>query len=209
MAIVNSRGLDVDESIEWSEGLVSRVLAKHRRWGYRSNLALVPNVSWGFLGHEADILCCSKAKYLTEIEIKVTLLDWKADKSKRKWSGDPNKPFAREARIKNFWYAAPYQLAVRWEEVGIPEFAGVLGVSKARKWTQGYVDVIKKAKDIPTHRKLRDDEVIKLLRLGALRYWDCSNTLETSARYYADLKNEYDNLVKAKGDVLENKALVK
>ena len=39
----------------------------------------VPNVSWGLLNHEADMVVMTKSGYLTEIEIKRSWEDFKAD----------------------------------------------------------------------------------------------------------------------------------
>lgn len=39
----------------------------------------VPNVSWGLLNHEADLVIMTKSGYLTEIEIKRSWEDFKAD----------------------------------------------------------------------------------------------------------------------------------
>ena len=40
---------------------------------------IVPNVSWGLLNHEADMVIMTPSGYLTEIEIKRSWEDFKAD----------------------------------------------------------------------------------------------------------------------------------
>ena len=48
-------------------------------YGLQNN-TFVPNISWGyFKTHEADLLCISKAGYLTEFEIKRSYSDFLAD----------------------------------------------------------------------------------------------------------------------------------
>src|ERR1700735_2324206 len=88
----------------------------------RRNWLVIPNVSYGFLRYEADLLVVSKAKFCTEIEVKVSLSDWKADFEKRKHK-IPDK------RVKYQYYAAPRELAVRHTELPIPEAWGVIAVS--------------------------------------------------------------------------------
>lgn len=45
----------------------------------KRNDIIVPNVSWGLLNHEADMVVMTKSGYLTEIEIKRSWEDFKAD----------------------------------------------------------------------------------------------------------------------------------
>ena len=47
-------------------------------WGIRNNI-IVPNVSWGMLDYEADLLIMNKTGYVTEIEIKRSWSDFLAD----------------------------------------------------------------------------------------------------------------------------------
>lgn len=60
---------------------------------------VVPNVSWGFLNHEADLLVMSKARLLTEVEIKRSWSDFLADFKK---GHDHSHPL-----IARFYYAVP------------------------------------------------------------------------------------------------------
>lgn len=50
--------------------------------GVRTNL-IVPNLSWGFLNHEADLISIDKNGYLTEVEIKRSLEDLRQTSKKR------------------------------------------------------------------------------------------------------------------------------
>ena len=85
----------------------------------RRNL-VVPNVSWGLLsGREADLLVVYPSRWMSEVEIKVTAQDIKADKKKRKWGRIP------DSRIRHFWFAVPENLK---DHPDIPEHAGVIAV---------------------------------------------------------------------------------
>lgn len=70
----------------------------------RQNI-VIPNVSWGYLNHEADILVLSKARYLTEVEIKRTWSDFMADFKKKHTHYD--------AKLSHFYYAVPISIAER------------------------------------------------------------------------------------------------
>lgn len=70
----------------------------------RQNI-VVPNVDWGFLNHEADLLVLSKAKYLTEIEIKRTWSDFMADFKKKHTHYDK--------KLSHFYYAVPFSIGER------------------------------------------------------------------------------------------------
>ena len=47
-------------------------------WNKRQDI-FVPNLSWGLLNHEADLVILTKSGYLTEVEIKRSWEDFKAD----------------------------------------------------------------------------------------------------------------------------------
>jgi hypothetical protein len=82
----------------------------------RRNYLVIPNVSWGFLNYEADMLVVTKSRYCTEIEVKISMADWKKDFEKRK-----HKRGLRDDRIKYQYYAAPTKLAERHTELELPE----------------------------------------------------------------------------------------
>ena len=67
----------------------------------RKNI-VVPNCNWGFLNHEADLLVLSKAGYLTEVEIKRTWSDFKADFDKKHDHYDK--------KLSHFYYAVPLSI---------------------------------------------------------------------------------------------------
>lgn len=133
----------------------------------RKQLAVVPNVSWGLLNWEADLIVCSKAGYLTEIETKISMADWKADLAKAKFGMPQFNEY-----IRRFYYCAPAQLASRFEEVGIPTWAGVIAIDG-----RGHIDLLRQPEN--THaRKLRDKEILQLLRLGSMKAWKMAHDPE-------------------------------
>ena len=156
---------------------------------YRPNLAVVENVSWGLgLRYEADLMCCSTKGYVTEIEIKVSMADWKNDHRKDKFQRTLCRNNERiiikdpPSIIKKFYYAVPIDLARRWEEVELPWGAGVIGVGykyiEKKHYMEGsepyysrpFCEILKEAKTWKAN-KLSTEQQLQLCRLGSMRAW--------------------------------------
>ena len=142
---------------EWD---VMRLIAGRpgTRFSQRRNFLVIPNVSWGFLRYEADLLVVTKTKFCTEIEVKTSMADWRNDFDKRK-HGMPDK------RIKYQYYAAPMALAKRYTELELPEGWGVISVDDSKN-----VEVLKEA-EARDARKVTDKELMILARLACFRVW--------------------------------------
>lgn len=127
----------------------------------------IPNVSYGFFkDREVDLLVVSKANYLTEIEIKISLSDLKKDSEKFKFQKE------RSNLIKDFYYAMPEKL---WDKIKdnppIPEYAGVIVV------TNKSAKLIRKSQSYNKAKKITDLQLMKLYRLSSFRYWSICNIL--------------------------------
>ena len=128
-----------------------------RYFNARQNVPLF-NISWGFNIHECDILIISKSRYLTEVEIKVSKGDLQKDSKKTHGH--------RDKRIKKMYYAVPVEL--RDFALGhIPEAAGLITVEKQGDYD--HCEIAKEAAVNPEARRMNDKDMIKLLRLGAIR----------------------------------------
>lgn len=76
---------------------------------------------WEINGGRADLLFISRSGYATEIEIKISLSDWNADRDKEKWRRD-------RPHISRFFYAVPEALSDQipsW----VPDTAGIIAVA--------------------------------------------------------------------------------
>lgn len=152
-------------------------LAVVQHYDYRKYL-IVPNISWGFLNHEADLLIVSKSNYCTEVEIKV---------SKSDFLNDFKKPHQHISRyVKYFYYAMPHSLYEKVKDQ-IPTHAGVItcdydyrGRVRARIEKMAVAD--KKAQVLTT------DEVQKVLRLAHMRVWSLKEKLNKIRREKDELK---------------------
>lgn len=148
------------EPVIWNEKRV--IAASHN--AFSDSYFSVANVSWGFFttAREADLLLISKKFYLIEIEAKISLADLKKDLSK------PHRQVEwQDQRIAELYYSMPEEL---WEKVKhnppIPESAGVVIVRQ----TCGAIKV-RKAKRNPNARQLTAQEMLRLARLGAIKFW--------------------------------------
>lgn len=137
---------------------------------------IMENVSFGlFRWGEVDLLVCSKSGYLTDIEIKTSISDLKADFRKKKWID----PYYRRD-VKYHYYAIPEQLkdkAIELIEENQPK-SGIILVKHELVDKGGVSDYysdnawcIKNAKMSKEARALRDKDFINLARLAMFRYW--------------------------------------
>lgn len=135
---------------------------------YRVNL-IVPNAHWGMGNmHECDLLIMSQSGYLTEVEIKVSKPDLKADA--KKVHGH------RSTRIKRLFFALPHYLEDAIEFV--PERAGIIIVSPKDDHSWGpRCKVIRKPVTNKVAQKVSAEERYKIARLGAIRIWKLKRKL--------------------------------
>ena len=146
-----------------------------------SSLVIVPRISgnnwwldteadpmiWkNIVNHECDMLIVTKNRYLTEVEIKISLSDLKADFKKKHQHKDEN--------IKNFYYAFPAEMKEKAIEL-IPEEAGIL-IAIKKHLNSGYeyrdIECYRKPKINKEAKPINDIVLSKIYRLGYLRYWN-------------------------------------
>ncbi len=138
------------------------------RYGWRKNF-IVPNVHWGLnFRHELDMLVVSAAGWATEIEIKVTVADLRADRKKAHGH--------LSNRIRLLYFAVPEALQQKALEL-IPERAGLIIVRPdLANYNYRKTEVVKTPKPNKTARKLNDKELLKLGKLAAMRIWSLKAT---------------------------------
>lgn len=134
----------------------------------RRNL-IVPNVSYGLNLHECDLLVLSKSGYATEIEIKVSHSDLKADA--KKWHEH------RSKRIKFLYFAMPAEMKAYIDDV--PAKAGVILVS-LKQYGSGYCEIVRRPLANALAVKFSMDDQFQMARLGTLRMWKLKHELRQS-----------------------------
>jgi hypothetical protein len=196
MAVVTTPPSEAERP--WTEAEIVRALVEFGQPLDRSkNFEAVPNLSHAMLSYEADLMVCSKAGFLTEVEVKVSATDWKNDAKKQKWRVVAGDRVPRTKLVKRFFYAAPLKLAQRWPEFGIPAHAGVYGVERDRYGRRVFTR-LRDAKTLPDFRRLTDREMADFVRLAAVRFWGAQGTIEhlrdDNARLRAQVKAVRDAL---------------
>lgn len=136
-------------------------------FGYRQNI-VVPNISWGMLNHEADIIVLNKSGYLTEVEIKRSWADFLADFRKSHTHDDD--------LISWKYYAVPESIIDKCKqklsEIDPLKKWGLLKYSEFMN--ECYVDLIYYPGNKTEHsigKKLNSNDQFQLARLGAMRTW--------------------------------------
>jgi len=146
-------------------GDIEILVARH--FSYRRNL-IVPNVSWGLgFRHELDMLIVSPVGWATEIEIKVSLSDLKADTHKRHNHESP--------KLRQLYFAVPEKLEAHAMEL-IPERAGLIVIRDDPRYRYR-VDIAKSPKINSMARKLTPAEITKLGHLAAMRIWSLKEVI--------------------------------
>lgn len=124
---------------------------------YRANL-IVPNVSWGLINHECDLLILTNCGYATEIEIKISRSDLKADKKKNHGH--------ESYKIKRLYFAISDNIDTNFALNEIPSRSGLIVVSEDKP-----IKIIKEAVINKTAKKFSEADRYQLARLGAMRIW--------------------------------------
>lgn len=144
------------------EVLVARLL------GYRKN-TIVPNVSWGLgLNHECDLLVLDGQDRFTEIEIKISQADFRADFKK----GHSH----RHRYISRLVYAMPLEIIEKNLD-RFPPGVGIIAITGTNNMVSNpYPKIIRYAQWYRQvkHKKgiaVPPDVIRKFMELGCMRIW--------------------------------------
>lgn len=138
---------------------------------------VVPNVYWGWdLSYEADLIAVrTDSLQVTEVEIKVSVSDFRNDRKKRKFENG----FGLDRRIQRFFYAVPAAISAKVEPE-LPPGAGLFIISREEYGVT--VEIRRRAQRLTTARPSTPEEMLKLHQLAAMRYWDLVQTLNAYHR---------------------------
>ena len=141
-------------------------LAVANLFNYRVNL-IVPNVSWGMFIHECDLLIISRDNYATEVEIKISKSDLKADQKK--------KHEHNSRKIKYLYFAIPDYL-YEYKDL-IPERAGIITVYWYEHFGR-FLAVRRRKPQKYSNYKMSERERYDVARLGTMRIWTLKRKLK-------------------------------
>lgn len=160
---------------QFNAGLIEAAIRRHV--DHRAN-TLIPEASVRYgLGsargeYRADFVMVTRAGYATELEVKISLADWRKDLAKPKWVGMPG-------WITRFVYVVPEQLGIpEW----VPPHAGVWHVfptlvSHLDAWNgphrpDGFGIVVKRAPHVLGREKVPPAVIGTWHRNLYYRYWE-------------------------------------
>lgn len=144
---------------------IELAIIRHPDFDIRKNV-VVSNVSFGLLDHEADMLVMTKSGYVTELEIKRSLADLKADFKKKH-------DHLCEI-IRHLYYVVPESL----KDVTVDLLrkherqAGVLYYTEEGELSYHMTPFQVIPDAWPSYRKLFIEEQYQLARLGTMRVWN-------------------------------------
>lgn len=154
----------------WTEALALRAL--YTALNVHQYL-VCPNLYMG--SGEMDCAAISRAGYLTEFEIKLSIQDWRADRLKDKWLAVNAK---QREMVKYFVYVVPDELADNPPPDLDPRF-GLIALEKPFKtWPYGpgkYAPVARwrrQPKKLTRGRPMTQDEIKRLLLGVYYRFWN-------------------------------------
>lgn len=157
--------------MKWSAHDITWALVRYDRapFSYTRNLCVAPNIWHGFgLRYEADLVALSKAKYMSEVEIKVSRADFVADAKKYRHM------LGLDKRTKAFWYAMPDEVWQKCGDVWRVPGSGVITVGVEPVGRHGHRRLVCR-KVIEAERTaadpVSDADVLRFMRLAAMRVW--------------------------------------
>lgn len=136
-------------------------------WNKRQDI-FVPNLSWGLLNHEADLVIMTKSGYLTEVEIKRSWADFKADFKKEHAHKDE--------RVYYFHYCVPESIKDRVVEF-LNERCENKRPSVLYYSETGSISSVSGGWSHTGGRRLFLEEQLTVARLGCMRIWNLKEKL--------------------------------
>lgn len=129
----------------------------------------VPNISWGLLNHEADLVVITKSGYLSEIEIKRSWSDFLADFKK----GHGHK----DERVYKLYYAVPESIAQKVIAFFIENKVANNGLIIYGEDGGCKINYIPETPYFSGGRKLFIEECLTIARLGCMRIFALKSKL--------------------------------
>lgn len=141
-------------------------------WNKRQDI-FVPNLSWGLLNHEADLVILTKSGYLTEVEIKRSWEDFKADFKKEHEHKDEH--------VYRFYYCIPE--SIKDKVISFLEERYELICPSVLCYTEeGEIKITPGGWPNTGGRRLFIEEQLTVARLGCMRIWNLKEKLTTRLR---------------------------
>ena len=128
-------------------------------FGVDSGYVVIPNVQMDYGLYEADFCYINKNGYLTEVEIKISIADFRADFKKKHFHNSP--------LVRSLYYAVPISLwENHYEEIqnkarGVGAGIIIVGCNTVKIWEKA------KLRNVPP---LKIADKLRLMRIGCLKW---------------------------------------
>ena len=143
-------------------------------WNKRQDI-FVPNLSWGLLNHEADLVILTKSGYLTEVEIKRSWEDFKADFKKEHEHKDEH--------VYYLHYCVPESIKDKVISFLEERYRYKLTRPSVLCYTEGgEIKITPGGWPNNGGRRLFLEEQLTIARLGCMRIWNLKEKLTTRLR---------------------------
>lgn len=152
-----------------------------------NRLVAVPNTT-AIVGWEADLLLLHPSGWVWEVEIKVSVADFRREfrtKSRKheilrvgQKTIESRGPYSKDYTLRNkhvqkFFFAVPKDVFDKLKDEDFPEYAGVIVVDPAYAdyWGRLRPVIVRRAKNLPGVEKAGSSFRIRLLELAHSRLW--------------------------------------
>lgn len=137
------------------------------QFGLINGNIVLPNIllTVGRVGHyEADLLYITPKRYCTEVEIKISMADFKADFKK--------KIYHNSDIVRNFYYAFPHELyqenSIEINQILLDSDAGIMAV---RDFQGRCARILRDPKTRRNIKPITEQKLYELLRIGCMKWY--------------------------------------
>ncbi len=119
---------------------------------------------------EADIMRVMRSGYAEEIEVKLSVSDFKKDFEKTDWHGKPKHESiqAGEYYANRFYFYVPFTIAEKVREL-VPDYAGFI------IFTENDHAFVEKKAPLLHKNKITDSKKLEICRKYVFKFWDLKN----------------------------------
>jgi len=146
-------------------------IALYNHFNFLNN-DIISNVFLDFNRYECDLMVITKSLYVSEVEIKISVSDLRAESKKQRYklNGYHNPNFSVCDFLKHKWFAMPEEMEKQGLEL-IPKYSGLLCVNEKMG-----VKIVKKPEKL-SDKKISNEQRTDFLRIGNLKVFTLKNRI--------------------------------
>lgn len=136
------------------------------QYGLLNNNLVLPNITMGSLGarYEADLIYINKRRYVSEVEIKISMSDFKADFKK--------KVYHNSDIVRQFYYLFPNDLYIEnSQEIERLLMESDAGIMTVRNFRGRCVKIRRKATIRRSVEPIKETKLLELMYIGCMKWY--------------------------------------